>query len=259
MIIKEIIDTLEKVFPLSNGEPWDNIGLLIGDYNAQIDKVQVSLDITENVIDYAIQNEVKFIISHHPMIFSHIKQINNRNLLGRKILKLIENKIAVYSMHTNLDSSPLGLNEYILNLLGVEEFKVLDENPNDEEVGIGRYFVLKNKISLREYADILKSKLELESIRIITNSLDTKIGRIAIVNGSGMEYWKRALELGIDLFITGDVKYHDGLDALERKLNIIDIGHYNSEKNFGNILKKYLEKINLDVIIYNDRDLFINY
>jgi len=259
MTIKEITNILEKYFPLSNGEPWDNVGLLVGNYNAEVDKVQISLDITENAIDYAIENGIKLIISHHPMIFSPIKQINNRNLLGRKILKLIENKIAVYAMHTNLDSSPKGLNEYILELLSVEEFKILDENPNDNEVGIGRYYTLKKQVSLKEYADILKSKLSLENIRIITNSLDNKIGRIAIVNGSGMEYWKKALQLGIDLFITGDVKYHDGLDALERRLNIIDIGHYNSEKIFGNILIKYLKEINLDVRVYNDKDLFINY
>lgn len=259
MKIKDIISVLEDHYPISNGEQWDNNGLLIGNYDADIDKVQLSLDITESVIENAINNGVELIITHHPMIFSPIKQINNRNILGRKIIKLIENKIAVYTMHTNLDSSPQGLNEYILELLCVKEFKVLDKNPEDVNVGVGRYYLLNKKISVKEYADYLKKKLSLPSVRIISNSLDNKIGRVALVNGSGMEYWRKALHLGIDLFITGDVKYHDALDAIERKMNIIDIGHYNSEKIFGDILIKYLKELKIDVRVYNEKDLFYNY
>ncbi|MGF6906669.1 Nif3-like dinuclear metal center hexameric protein [Fusobacterium sp. PH5-44] len=259
MKIKDIINILETHYPISNGEHWDNNGLLIGNYESNVDKVQLSLDITESVIEHAIKNGIKLIITHHPMIFSPIKQINSRNILGRKIIKLIENKIAVYTMHTNLDSSPCGLNEYILELLSIKKFEILDEKVENSNIGIGRYFLLNKRISIKEYADYLKERLSIPSVRIISSSLDNKIGRVGIVNGSGMEYWKKALHLGIDLFVTGDVKYHDALDAVERKMNIIDIGHYSSEKLFGDILIKYLKEMKIDVRVYNEKDLFYNY
>lgn len=126
MKLSEIISRLEEKFPRQNAESWDNVGLLIGNRENEIKKIQISLDVTMRVIENAVENNVDLIISHHPFIFSPIKDINNDSVIGRKILKLIENKIAVYSLHTNLDSTMLGLNDLVGEKLGFVNGKIID-------------------------------------------------------------------------------------------------------------------------------------
>ena len=147
MKAREIINILEKKFPRSNAEEWDNVGLLIGDYDKEIKKIQFSIDATVEAIENAISRNVDMIITHHPVIFKAIKNINEQEILGKKIRALIKNDINVYSIHTNLDSSIDGLNDYVLKQLGVREYKILDfeEDKNYEEPLLVR---LKNKIKV---------------------------------------------------------------------------------------------------------------
>ena len=147
MKAREIINILEKKFPRSNAEEWDNVGLLIGDYDKEIKKIQFSIDATVEAIENAISKNVDMIITHHPVIFKAIKNINEQEILGKKIRALIKNDINVYSIHTNLDSSIDGLNDYVLKQLEVREYKILDfeEDKNYEEPLLVR---LKNKIKV---------------------------------------------------------------------------------------------------------------
>ncbi|MDR3259328.1 MAG: Nif3-like dinuclear metal center hexameric protein [Fusobacteriaceae bacterium] len=253
---RKIVEILENKFPLCNAEDWDNVGLIVGNVNRDIKKIQLSLDVTKDSLENAIKEKVDMIISHHPMIFDPVKYIRDNDILGNKIIKLIEKHICLYTLHTNLDSSKNGLNEYILDLLDVKDFEILDINNEENESGIGRYFILDDKISILEYINILKEKLKLINLRCFSRDINRKIDKIAIINGAGGNYWRKAKELDIDLFITGDVKYHDGLDSSESGVDIIDIGHYESEKFFANVIQKYLETTNLDIITYDGGNLF---
>lgn len=258
MITKDIIKELEKSFPRELAEEWDNVGLLVGNNKREVKKIQLSLDATEEVIDNAIKNEVDMLITHHPMIFKGIKKIDYSEVLGRKIIKLIENKINLYTLHTNLDSAEEGLNTYLLKELGIYESKIIDENINFKDSGIGRVYKLKEKCSIDEYIYLLKSKLEIENVKFIGNK-EKEIKKIAFINGSGMSYWRKVKKLDVDLFITGDIGYHEALDAKESGLNLIDIGHFEGERCFVKLLKTYFEKMNIDVIIYNDGPIFKTY
>ena len=346
MKIKTLTKKLEKNFPKDIAESWDNIGLLVGDENREITKVQISLDATEKIIDHAIENKVNLIITHHPIIFSGIKNITSKNFIGKKLLKLIENKIAVYSMHTNLDSAKEGLNQYITEKLGVKTSKILEEKYMDiyllsvcvkeefteklkskiekfgleyngykniyytsnslenfekekfvdnnkkisllgekgklsnllneikkiqpyEEMtyemiktenkislgGLGRIYDLSEEMELRSYLELVKEKLSLNNIRVV-GELDKKIKKIAVVNGGGASFLSKVEKIGVDLFITGDIKYHEALDAREMGISIFDIGHYESEYFFTDIIKKYCN--DLEVEIYNDQPVFKN-
>lgn len=259
MRMQDIINRFEEIYPKKLAEEWDNVGLLIGDNKKEIKKVQLSIDATEDAIDNAIKNGVDMIVTHHPVIFKGIKTVDYSTVMGRKIRKLIKNDINVYSLHTNLDSANGGLNDYILNLLGIEKSQVLDKNLNFEDCGIGRVYKLDREHSIKEYIGEIKDKLEIEHIRLISSDENTEIKKIALVNGSGMSYWRKAKSLGVDLFITGDVGYHEALDAKEANLNVVDIGHFESEKHFIKLLKTYFEKMDIDVIIYNDGPVFKTY
>lgn len=254
--VKDIIGNLEKKYPKANAESWDNVGLIVGKLNQEVRKVQLSLDATDKAIENAIKNGAELIITHHPMIFKPVKTITTMDNLGRKIIKLIENNRSLYAMHTNLDSSKDGLNDYILNLLGVENSKVIDVNEFDSEVGIGRLYTLSKEMSIDEYATFVKNSLKIKNIRIISENREKIIKKIALINGSGMSYWRKVKSLGADLFITGDIGYHDALDAKEAGINVFDIGHFESENCFVELLRKDIEGMGIEVITFNDGPVF---
>lgn len=256
MICKDIINTLEIKYPRNNAEEWDNVGLIVGDRKKEIKKIQISLDATEKAIDLAIENKVDMIITHHPMIFKGIKNIDYSTVLGRKIMKAIKNDIVIYALHTNLDSSVEGLNEFVVGLLGEEPTKIIDPQLDKEEVGIGRMYTLSQEITIVKYVEIIKEKFKIKNLRVICDDENQKIRKIAIVNGSGMSYWRKVKSLGADLFITGDIGYHDALDAKENKLNVIDMGHYESEICFVELIKKALKDFDLDIDVFNDGPVF---
>ena len=325
MKLSEIINKLEEKFPRQNAESWDNVGLLIGNRENEIKKIQISLDVTMRVIENAVENNVDLIISHHPFIFSPVKDINNDSVIGRKILKLIENKIAVYSLHTNLDSTMLGLNDLAGEKLGFVSGKIIDpvkenfyrgefysdnrEKAEEElqkenisfktefhreetkfifvhkkekvysvleklnrksliqgeyfifelenkytESGIGRVYSLDKKENLLDVIKDIKEKLNLENAVISGYDIEKAvIKKIAVVNGAGSSYWKKAKRMGADLLITGDLKYHEALDAKEEGMYILDVGHYESEHFFNILIEKILAELSgVEYFIYND-------
>ena len=113
MKLNRLINFLEEKFPIFLAEEWDNVGLQIGKRDSKINGILLSLDLTEKVIDKAIEIGANLIITHHPLIFKPLKNISSDSLMGKKIMKLIENGISVYSMHTNLDSGKSGLNDFL--------------------------------------------------------------------------------------------------------------------------------------------------
>lgn len=259
MILNEIIKILEKKFPPTNSEEWDNVGLLIGKRNKEVKNIQISLDVTNVVLENAIKNNIDLIISHHPIIFSGIKKINSDNILGNKIMKAIENNIAIYTLHTNLDSTIGGLNDFVGEKLGLINGKIIDEI-KENECGIGRIYSLKEKEIFSNFLDKIKKSFLRENIRIVGRDLNSReIKKIAIVNGAGSSYWRKAKKMGADLLITGDVKYHEALDALEENFILIDIGHYETEHFFGKIILKELEEIrDIKIVEFNDLPAFTN-
>lgn len=255
MITRDIINILEKKFPKINAEEWDNVGLLVGDYDKEVKKIQFSIDASLEVIENAIKEKVDMIITHHPFIFKAIKSINEQDILSKKIRALIRNDINIYSIHTNLDSSVSGLNDYVLEKLGYTNYKFLDYD-EEKNCGIGRIFKLDEEKNLKKFIEELKLKLQISNLRVISNDLNKKIKKVALINGSAMSCWRKAKKEKIDLFITGDVGYHDALDARESGLAVIDFGHYESEHFFHEVLIKELKDTNLEFLVYNPEPVF---
>lgn len=255
MKTKEIVRILEDSFPCINAEEWDNVGLLVGDMNREVKKIQFSIDATLEAIENAVKNNADMIITHHPLIFKPIKSIKEQEILGKKIRKLIKNNIDVYCIHTNLDSTIGGLNDWILKKMGIEESQILELNI-ENNCGIGRVYTLEDETDLNTYIEKLKNILSIPNIRLISKESNKNIKKIALINGSAMSYWRLAKNKNIDLFITGDVSYHDALDAQESGLSIIDFGHYESEHFFYEVLTKKLGSTELDFVIFNDGPVF---
>ena len=127
MRLSNLIEKIENKYPTNLAYSWDNVGLLVGDYEKEVKKVLVTLEANEKVVDEAISNKVDLIITHHPFIFSKINRVNSGDLKGRLILKLIKNDISLYSMHTNFDIAKDGLNDYFMEIMGFKNCEILEE------------------------------------------------------------------------------------------------------------------------------------
>ncbi|MGB6035684.1 MAG: Nif3-like dinuclear metal center hexameric protein [Cryomorphaceae bacterium] len=141
--IKEICSYLEQWAPPAYSESYDNVGLLVGDRNEEVNGILVSLDCTEAIIDEAIDQGCNMVVSHHPIVFKGLKRLTGKTYVERTILKAIKNDIALYAVHTNLDSVLTGVNGKIADLLGLINRKIL--NPKREALSKITVFVPKEQ------------------------------------------------------------------------------------------------------------------
>lgn len=240
--VKEIYQHIRQLAPEELAEDWDNIGLLLGDSNQDVTKILLCLDITTDVVREAIENKVNLIISHHPLIFKAIKKLDYSSFKNNIIRDLIKNDISVISAHTNLDSSRLGLNDFLANKLSLQETTPLIPNMTDSEVGLGRVGILEKEMSIEEFVVYTKEKLELNFVKLVKSN-DKYIRKIAVLGGSGASFLNIIPE-DVDIYLTGDIGYHEAVDAIEMHKNILDIGHF-AEKISKELLKEFLESLNI--------------
>lgn len=241
MNCNDIIEKLEELSPISFAEEWDNVGLLVGSRMKEVRTVGITLDLTENTIDQAIHSNVDLIVSHHPLIFKPLKKINSDSVQGRKIIRLMKEEIANYAMHTNFDV--MGMADAAADELGLVDPDVLNVTYEDEiaKEGIGRVGMLTHAMSLEECAQLTKNVFGIEHVRIYGEG-NKRIRKVAISPGSGGDMISDAIKMGADVLITGDVKHHEALDAMENGISIIDAGHFGTEKLFSLYMKEFFER-----------------
>lgn len=239
MKIKEIIKIMEDFAPESLAGDFDNVGLLVGDEEREVKRVLTALDVDIHVVREAAQLGAGLIISHHPIMFSPVKGITAKEPEGRVILELIENKIALYSAHTNLDAADGGINDELCARLKIADTKVLERGA--EGLGVGRVGIISGGISLLELAKRVKRALNMGAVRYTGDGNDF-VSRAAVCSGGGGGLIKDAILSGAEVYITGDIKYNDARDALARGLRLIEIGHYESEILAAGLIARRLEK-----------------
>ncbi|HHX60291.1 MAG TPA: Nif3-like dinuclear metal center hexameric protein [Epulopiscium sp.] len=236
--VKHVIAELNKLAPEHLAEEWDNVGLQIGSRDHQVSRILLALDATSKVIDEAISINADMIITHHPMILSPLKNIVRDNPKGNNIYKLIQNNISLYVMHTNFDTACGGTNDILAQKIGLYNIEVID--PDENGMGIGRIGETK-KTTIKELSQQLKKELDITHARVVGN-LDRHINKVAICTGSGMSFIKSAIGKA-DIFITGDVKFHEAQEAQELGIGIIDVGHYGSENIAMPSIKRHLDEL----------------
>lgn len=247
--VQNIADIIEEYAPLHYKESYDNVGLMIGSRKSEVTSILVALDCTLKVIDEAISENCNLIVTHHPLLFRKPQSITDDTLIGTKILKLIKNDINVYSCHTNLDAVNNGINDLITEVMGFEHGKILEvnnslskrEEGSVQEIGIGRLVSLDESIRLDELCIRLKDRLEVKNLKYAGRD-DLQIKRIAIINGSGQDYFDSALKAGADCIISGDTTYHYVSDYEEQNIAIIDPGHFPTEWPAMKLFAKYLQR-----------------
>jgi len=237
MKIADIYKFLDELSPFELQESWDNSGLLLGDFNQEIKKIVLSIDVDESLID-SMENDT-LLITHHPLIFGGLKQLEFSKYPANLIQKMIQKNISNIAMHTNFDQTHL--NEYVATeILG---YKISQKD------GFVAYLDIDEEFD--EFAKKVSTAFGLPHARCVKSS--NRVKRVALTTGSGCSLLK---SIDADCFLTGDVKYHDAMEAKSIKLSLIDIGHFESEHFFAEILYRHLKILGLEAIISSSKNPF---
>ncbi len=233
MKCNDILDNLLKVMPKELAMSWDNVGLLAGSKEKEVKNIVVCLDLSEKLIEKAISLKADLIVSHHPLIFSPIKNVTDETSVGKRIVSLIKNDISYIALHTNYDIAVGCMSDLVAERIGLfGEPLEKTESVEDIDVGIGKVGDLKKPLKISEIAKLVKERFNLPHLRVFDGGEDRFVSRIAISPGSGKGMYKAAYEKRASLLISGDISHHDAVDALELGVATIDAGHYGLEHIF---------------------------
>ncbi len=241
MKCQDVIDKLEECAPLKYASNWDNVGLLVGSRDKEVSNLYLALDATEEVIDRAISQGADMIITHHPMIFSAIKHVTQDDFIGRRIIKLVRHDLCLYAMHTNFDI--MGMADAAADELGLKKRSVLETTYEDDlsKEGFGRVGKLPSIMTLEECARHVKDCFHLNHITLYGDP-EQVVETAAICPGSGKSMAASALKAGADVYITGDIGHHDGIDLVAQNMAVLDAGHFGIEKLFVPYMQEYLKR-----------------
>ncbi len=222
MTVKELYEKMSSHIPANLSEEWDNDGLMCSsDTSLEVKRVLLALDVTEEIVDYAIERSYDLIVSHHPLIFRPVSKINAENHIARKIIKLINNDISVFSFHTRLDKIEGGVNDILAKLIGLVDVKPLGDD------GLGRVGNLPCEVELDEFCDTVKTALGAVGVRVADGY--NSVSRVALVGGDGKDYVKDAIAANADTYLSGRISYNVMEEAPELGINLIEAGHYYTE------------------------------
>lgn len=238
MKVSDIAKVIEKLAPKEFAYDFDNVGLLVGDENGEVKKIMLCLDMDENVAGEAAEIGADLVLGHHPVMFEPIKQVTAKTGEGRAIMTLIKNNISYYAAHTNMDVAKGGLNDLLAEKLGVLDTKALSPIHIEGE-GIGRIGFLSEETTLGEFMQKCKAALNCDGVRF-SGDKNAKIRKIAVNTGGGTSLIADAIKEKADVFVTGDFRYNQIRDCAEANMNIIDIGHYNTEVIIEELYEKML-------------------
>ena len=244
----EIVEILEGLAPRDYACEWDNPGLLVGRGTKEVGKILVALDVTDEVIDMAVDRGADMIVSHHPLIFRGIKSVNDGDFIGRRILRLIQHDISCFAMHTNFDIAPGGMADLAAEYLGLSDGKPLEVTGVDlrngtEPVGIGKTGYLKKSVTVEQAARLVKEKFNLPYVVVYgADQKEINTDFIAVSPGSGSSMISHGLKAGVQILVTGDIGHHEGIDAAANGMAVIDAGHYGLEHIFIPFVTGYLRE-----------------
>ena len=227
--IKDLLAVLAELASPSLAEPWDNVGLMVGDPDRRISGVLVALDASEEVLAEAESYGCNVVITHHPLIFKPLQAVRTDQVTGRLLARSLAGGIAVISCHTNLDKVPGGVNDALATGLGLSYCRVLAvEREGADEIGFGRLGELETPLIFAEFILILLAALGLETVRV-AGSAPERISRVAVCGASGSELAAAAMEAGAQVFVTGEVKHSTARWAEDAGFCVVDAGHFATE------------------------------
>lgn len=207
LTVRDVLDRLDQLAPFRLAEDWDNVGLLVGERTAPARRMLAALDLRDHVLDHAERTGCDVVLTHHPVIFPSVASVTDADPVGRAVLRAARAGIAVIAAHTNLDAAAGGLNDIMAALLGLTETRPLGAGEPHALVGLGR--IGRAEGSLETLVGRVESAFGARSVVGVVGEPGRRIERVAICTGSGGSFIDEARDVGADVYVTGDLKYHD--------------------------------------------------
>ncbi len=261
MLIADIIEYLDSKMHPELQEDYDNSGFLLGDPARECTGTLVALDLTEAVVDEAVEKRTNLIVTHHPLIFGGVKRITTQSAVGQLIIKLIKNDLAVYAAHTNLDNLKDGINGILAQVLGLTDCHILRQlkGQPSPDIGAGMVGSLPYALPTTAFLEQVKLALGLPLLRI-NDIARPVVSRVAFCGGSGNFLIEDAVAQKADVYLTGDLKYHD-FQRAGKRITLVDIGHFESEQFSKQLIYSIISKkfSNFACLISERGRSFVNY
>lgn len=257
MIIQNVIDYLKNRFPESDAEDFDRqrIGFVIGSKTNLVTNIMLSLDLNMEVLDEAIEKNCNLIITHHPYIWDPLYKLDYEDPKVQVILKMINNNISLYTMHTNLDVASGGVNDTLSEVLGLQNIKSLYEENKGNFLRYGEIA----PTTLLDFSKNVKLAFGLTGVRVM-GDLNRKIVKVGVLGGAGggISEINEALMCGLDCYITGEIRLSNSQYADMHKLSLIEVNHGVEKLVFTSLIEE-LRKEFLDLYNYQNNIYITKY
>ena len=219
LTMRNVYDFINGVAPFETQDSFDNAGLLVGDPAWEVRGVHVAMDVTSSVLDEAVAAGANLIVTHHPMMFAGRKRLAETDSEARLLCRMIRAHIALIAAHTNLDQAPGGINDVLARVIGLEDV-----------TGEGYVRLGSLPVSMTAEAFARQAGEALNTVVRLMGDPRQTIVRLAVCSGAGSDYWEEARRLGADAFLSGEIKHHHALAAVEDGMVLLEAGHHATEE-----------------------------
>ena len=247
MKVKDLINYIDTFAPFALAEEWDNSGLQVGSYRAEVKRVAICLDAVPEAVIEASEKNCEVLLCHHPLMFRAIKKINISSDPGRTIYAALTRNVNILAEHTNWDKADCGVNATLAELIGLVDCKPLDV--------FGVIGKLPNEIETEKFLERVKKSWGLSRLDFYSEEMPEKISRVALCGGSGADLWRVADNRHVDIYLTADMKYHELIDATRTGLSIGLCEHGEMERASLPKLAEKISESGLETVILDIKAL----
>lgn len=234
VLLRELIESLEELYPASGADDWDAPGLVCGSLSARVSRILLTVDVTDEIVEEAIAGGFDLVIAHHPLLLRGVKTLAEETSKGAIVSKAIRANLAIFAAHTNADVVPRGVSAALASAFGLENTRPLLET--GPQTGHGRIGNLASETSLGELAKLIARVLPPTASGVrVAGAFDAPVRSIALCGGAGDSFIDHAYASGADVYVTSDLRHHPSQEILERALaegrnfSLIDISHWAAE------------------------------
>lgn len=258
--VSDLTTFLDAFAPVSLAEPWDNVGLLLGDASDEARNVMTCLTLTPDVAQEAIDSQVGLVVTHHPILFRPVKRITTGTAEGAMLLALAKAGIAVHSPHTAFDGTTDGINDRVCRRLGLENvcpIRPLADSLSESEaldgraIGAGRYGALATALDFTAFAERVRAAFDLAILEAVPSK--GTVSKVAVACGAAAEFLSDALQAGCEVLVTGEARFHAAVEARTRGVGLVLLGHYASERFAVEELANVISRQFPDVVAWPSR------